>query len=338
MLVAISLSDLADAERGRAPRPCPSHSPARARAAGRAWRALPVYVLFTKADLIAGFVEFFDNMGREEREQVWGVTFPLDDGPRRGGSGRGVSAPDSTLLLGRLNERMLERVQQEPDLARRRLIYGFPAAACLVARRRLPSSSPSASVPAGWRPAPCCAASISPAAPRTARRSTACLARWPAEFGLPRQAVAAFSGSGRSLLPVAPGPRGRVRRGSAGRSGRKVERRAALDPACGTTPVAALCWLLLGGSWLASYIGNRDLIAEVHAGSGHIQYTDRRTATSVGRWIPTWPAVVPALDTLRDIRGGYDQRDAYAPDQLSHSAFTRATSLAALPATPMSAR
>ena len=35
----------------------------------------PVYVLFTKADLIAGFVEFFDDLGREEREQVWGMTF-----------------------------------------------------------------------------------------------------------------------------------------------------------------------------------------------------------------------------------------------------------------------
>ena len=37
----------------------------------------PVYVLFTKADLIAGFIEFFDDLGREGREQVWGMTFPL---------------------------------------------------------------------------------------------------------------------------------------------------------------------------------------------------------------------------------------------------------------------
>ena len=36
----------------------------------------PIYVLFTKADLIAGFVEFFDNLGKEEREQVWGMTLP----------------------------------------------------------------------------------------------------------------------------------------------------------------------------------------------------------------------------------------------------------------------
>jgi type VI secretion system protein ImpL len=35
----------------------------------------PVYVVFTKADLIQGFVEFFGEMGRQERDQVWGATF-----------------------------------------------------------------------------------------------------------------------------------------------------------------------------------------------------------------------------------------------------------------------
>ena len=38
---------------------------------------MPVYVLFTKADLIAGFTEFFDDLDRERRAQVWGTTFDL---------------------------------------------------------------------------------------------------------------------------------------------------------------------------------------------------------------------------------------------------------------------
>src|SRR5262245_23417564 len=41
---------------------------------------LPVYALFTKADLIAGFTEFFDDLDRDRRNQVWGVTFPLVKG------------------------------------------------------------------------------------------------------------------------------------------------------------------------------------------------------------------------------------------------------------------
>ncbi|MGO4376660.1 type VI secretion system membrane subunit TssM [Pseudoduganella sp. RAF53_2] len=36
----------------------------------------PVYVLFTKADLIAGFSEFFAHTERNERDRVWGATMP----------------------------------------------------------------------------------------------------------------------------------------------------------------------------------------------------------------------------------------------------------------------
>jgi type VI secretion system protein ImpL len=39
----------------------------------------PVYVIVTKCDLLAGFAEFFDDLGRDEREQVWGMTFPFTE-------------------------------------------------------------------------------------------------------------------------------------------------------------------------------------------------------------------------------------------------------------------
>ncbi|PPE67709.1 type VI secretion system membrane subunit TssM [Caldimonas caldifontis] len=38
----------------------------------------PVYVMFTKADLISGFVEFFEDRERSERDRVWGATLPYD--------------------------------------------------------------------------------------------------------------------------------------------------------------------------------------------------------------------------------------------------------------------
>ena len=41
----------------------------------------PLYVLVTKADLLAGFMEFFGDYGKEERAQVWGATFPLHERP-----------------------------------------------------------------------------------------------------------------------------------------------------------------------------------------------------------------------------------------------------------------
>ncbi len=86
----------------------------------------PVYVLFTKADLIAGFSEFYDNLGKEDREQVWGFTLPLD-------TSKGESSPLAAFddefahLLGRMNAQLLERMQTETDHQRRALIAGFPA-------------------------------------------------------------------------------------------------------------------------------------------------------------------------------------------------------------------
>jgi len=83
----------------------------------------PLYVLVTKADLLAGFMEFFSEYGREERAQVWGVTFPLtenDTSPLPG------LADELAALEQRLNARLVDRLQQEHDLQKRALIYNFP--------------------------------------------------------------------------------------------------------------------------------------------------------------------------------------------------------------------
>ena len=87
----------------------------------------PVYVTLTKLDLLAGFTEFFDDLPQSEREQVWGATLLYDPATQKG------DAPDDVTfgrlfdaLIARLDERLLLRVQAEPDMARRGLIFGFP--------------------------------------------------------------------------------------------------------------------------------------------------------------------------------------------------------------------
>lgn len=85
---------------------------------------LPVYLLFTKCDLLAGFSEFFDDLSQEGREQVWGTTFALD--ASRAGTAVEQFAAQFALLLERLNARMLARMESERDLQRRALIFGFP--------------------------------------------------------------------------------------------------------------------------------------------------------------------------------------------------------------------
>jgi type VI secretion system protein ImpL len=85
----------------------------------------PVYVIITKCDLLAGFSEFFETFGREERAQVWGVTFPLQQDPKADSSLASFPA-EFDALERQLQGRVLERVQQERDLSRRALLYSFP--------------------------------------------------------------------------------------------------------------------------------------------------------------------------------------------------------------------
>ncbi|KAA1000985.1 type VI secretion system membrane subunit TssM [Paraburkholderia panacisoli] len=85
----------------------------------------PVYLVVTKCDLLAGFTEFFDDLGQHEREQVWGITFPLDE-TGRPEQALGAFPAGFDALGERLQARVLARMQRESDVRRRALIYGFP--------------------------------------------------------------------------------------------------------------------------------------------------------------------------------------------------------------------
>ncbi|MFJ3525616.1 type VI secretion system membrane subunit TssM [Pseudomonas sp. NPDC090203] len=123
--IAISLSDLllgTDAERA-------AHAAAvRSRIQelyNRLGVRFPLYVMLTKLDLVPGFMEFFETLSKDQRAQVWGMTFALDDGRDSDGPLPSLLS-EFALLEQRLNERLIERLQQERDPARRDLIYGFP--------------------------------------------------------------------------------------------------------------------------------------------------------------------------------------------------------------------
>ncbi|MES2711155.1 MAG: type VI secretion system membrane subunit TssM [Pseudomonadota bacterium] len=85
---------------------------------------LPVYVLISKSDLIPGFVEFFDDLDKTGREQVWGATFPAGKGAE---GAVGLFAAEFQALLTRLQDRVVERLQQERGPQQRAALAGFPA-------------------------------------------------------------------------------------------------------------------------------------------------------------------------------------------------------------------
>ncbi len=124
VLVAISVTDLIEAREdqidGIAKR-------LRARIdeiATRLQMLVPVYVMFTKVDLIAGFVEMWGDLRKSERGQIWGVTFPLAGAERRDPAK--AFEPEMDLLVEAVHARALRRVgtERQPELRAR--IYQFP--------------------------------------------------------------------------------------------------------------------------------------------------------------------------------------------------------------------
>ncbi len=85
----------------------------------------PLYLVLTKTDLISGFSEYFEDLSKEDREQVWGISLPNAADPSQ--------SPDFDFfgqelnrLIDRLYSRELSRIHRERDIKRRALIQGFP--------------------------------------------------------------------------------------------------------------------------------------------------------------------------------------------------------------------
>ncbi|MBS9991703.1 type VI secretion system membrane subunit TssM [Vibrio alginolyticus] len=84
----------------------------------------PIYVLLTKMDLVAGFNEFFADLSKEEREELFGFMFPREVDDERGV----ISLFNKEFhgMLERLDACMLRILETEDDLDKRALIFEFP--------------------------------------------------------------------------------------------------------------------------------------------------------------------------------------------------------------------
>lgn len=84
---------------------------------------VPVYVIFTKADLISGFREYFASFSQSRRKNVWGVTFQTKD--RKAQTFQNV-ATEFDALVSRLSDEVIDRMSEEPDGVSRIAIFGLP--------------------------------------------------------------------------------------------------------------------------------------------------------------------------------------------------------------------
>jgi type VI secretion system protein ImpL len=84
----------------------------------------PVYLVFTKCDLIRGFVEFFGEFSRAERDQVWGATFRKDQ--QREPDPAAVFENEIQQLYQSLQTMRLQRLSSPMTREERKGVYAFP--------------------------------------------------------------------------------------------------------------------------------------------------------------------------------------------------------------------
>jgi len=82
----------------------------------------PIYLIFTKCDLLPGFAEFFADLGATERRQVWGYTLPVDN--RSDESEQIAEAFNS--LKNTVQKQTIRKLQRELSGPNREGIYSLP--------------------------------------------------------------------------------------------------------------------------------------------------------------------------------------------------------------------
>ncbi len=83
----------------------------------------PIYLLVTKCDLLAGFMETLGEADKDTRATPWGMTFKLDKQQHSDFSAFGT---EFDALEQRLTDGLIDKLQLERDPQRRARIYGFP--------------------------------------------------------------------------------------------------------------------------------------------------------------------------------------------------------------------
>ncbi len=257
----------------------------------------PVYVLFTKADLIAGFTEFYDNLGKEDREQVWGFTLPLDKSKSEQSP---VAAFDEEFaaLLGQLNAQSLERMQTETDPQRRSMIAGFPLQVASM-RRVARDFLTEVFQDNRYQHRHMLRGVYLTSGTQEGTPIDRLMLGMARTFGIGRQAIGTGQGSGRSFFLTRLFEEVMFPEAGLVSADDKVERRYRITK---WASVAATVLVAIGSGALLvrSFLGNSDMIAEAQEHVGAYQAAAATLPPSpVGD--TDLPPVVEALNNLRDM-------------------------------------
>ena len=256
----------------------------------------PVYVMLTKCDLVAGFMEFFDDLGRAERDQVWGMTFPIEASDA-GAVDRFGAEFDA--LLERLNARLLWRMSQERDPRRRAAIYGFPRQLASL-KDNLGSFLADVFRASRFDQAPMLRGVYFTSGTQEGTPIDRLMGMVARTFGVEQSVAAPAAGRGRSYFLKSLLTDVVFRESEIAGTNRRFEsQRAWLQRAAYAGSV--LFVLLLAAGWTLSYFNNRSMIGEVQAAT--LNAAEQLAAVPPASEVLD---LLPALDAVRGIPRVYD--------------------------------
>jgi type VI secretion system protein ImpL len=268
----------------------------------------PVYAIFTKGDLVAGFSEYFGYLGDNGRKQVWGATFQTNDKTR---NLVGEVPVEFDQLLERLSEEQLDRLQDEPAPNTRVLLFGFAAQ---MARLKKPLFDFLNQIfePTRYHANATLRGFYFTSGTQQGSPIDQLIGSLVRSFGAEEVAPAAYSGLGKSfflhdlILKVVIGEAAWVS------TDWRAVRRAMIMKATAFAAIALVC-IGLSLVWFVSYNRNRALIdqtevaAEAYAKAAGIYATETVIADR------DLHKILPLLDNLRALPAGYGGRDLSTP-------------------------
>jgi type VI secretion system protein ImpL len=268
----------------------------------------PVYALFTKADLVAGFSEFFAHFADQSRRQVWGATFQTADKTRNMVSEVPV---EYDALLERLSEETIDRLQDEPAPNTRVLLFGFPAQMARL-KQSIHDFLNQIFEPTRYHANAMLRGFYFTSGTQQGTPIDQLIGALVKSFGAEELSASTYSGQGKSfflhdlILKVIIGEAAWVS------TDRAAVRRALILKAAALSAITA-AFIGMSAAWLTSYRHNSALIEQT-------QLADKKYVTDAGAYLHETVVgdrdlhkVLPLLHQLRYLPSGYATREESTP-------------------------
>ena len=268
----------------------------------------PVYAVFTKADLIAGFNEFFGSLTEPQRRMVWGHTFQTADKTR---NMIGDVPPEYDALIARLNERLPDRLQDEPNPTARAQIFGFPSQMATL-KRAIVDFLTRVFEPTRYHANATLRGFYFTSGTQEGTPIDQLIGALSRNFGSDHAGVASFSGKGKSyfltelIQKVVIGESGWVS------TDLGAARRSTALRVAGFATVALLSLAALG-LWWTSFSRNSDLVTATNYGLADYRSAAAPVLQETTVSDRNFSRILPLLHKLRNMPAGYATREEPTP-------------------------